>query len=92
MLSISPLCSSSSAFLASFCLQLVRLVANLSVSPEVGPAIASSEASVNQLLRILGKCKRREIVYATIASCPSSTFLPHKSLGSRLMQLVRVCA
>lgn len=36
-------------------LQLVRLVANLSVHPKVGPAIACDEASVHQLLRILGK-------------------------------------
>ena len=35
--------------------QLVRLVANLSVHPRVGPAIACDEASVLQILKILGK-------------------------------------
>ena len=35
--------------------QLVRLVANLSVHPRVGPAIACDEASVLQVLKILGK-------------------------------------
>ena len=35
--------------------QLVRFVANLSVHPRVGPAIACDEASVLQILKILGK-------------------------------------
>ena len=35
--------------------QLVRLVANLSVHPRVGPAIACDEASILQILKILGK-------------------------------------
>ena len=35
--------------------QLVRLVANLSVHPRVGPAIACDEATIHQILNILCK-------------------------------------
>ena len=35
--------------------QLVRLVANLSIHPEVGPAVARDEDIVDYLLRIIGE-------------------------------------
>ena len=37
------------------CVQVVRLIANLSVSPEVGPSIASDGDTVSSLLAILGQ-------------------------------------
>ena len=39
-----------------FFLQLVRLVANLSVHPEVGPRIAGDEDTVDCLMMTLGRC------------------------------------
>ena len=38
-----------------FLFQLVRLVANLSIHPEVGPAVAREEDTVDYLLQILGE-------------------------------------
>ena len=35
--------------------QLIRLVANLSIHPEVGPAVARDEDTVDYLLQILGE-------------------------------------
>ena len=46
-----------------FLFQLVRLVANLSIHPEVGPAVARDEDTVDCLLQIFGEGQgRREKV------------------------------
>ena len=43
------------AVFSHFLFQLVRLVANLSIHPEVGPAVARDEDTVDYLLQILGE-------------------------------------